>query len=51
MYSYTAKIGQRGLLTIPAALRRELRLKPGDRIDFIDAGNRSYIFETDPEIG
>lgn len=37
----SAKVTSKGQITLPADVRRSLRLKPGDRIDFIrnDAGN------------
>lgn len=32
------KISQKGWVVIPAALRRQYNLKPGDRIRFVDYG-------------
>jgi len=38
----TAKMTSKGQVTIPVAVRKELGLKPGVRIDFYSKGNGEY---------
>ena len=44
----SAKITSKGQVTLPAKLRRELGLKPGDRIDFRknEAGHYELVAQT-----
>jgi len=38
----TATITSKGQTTIPAEVRRRLRLEPGDRLDFIEVADGRY---------
>jgi antitoxin PrlF len=38
----SAKITSKGQITLPASLRKELGLKPGDRVDFIPNAKGGY---------
>jgi AbrB family looped-hinge helix DNA binding protein len=37
------RVGRRGQLTIPRAIRRALRLKEGDRVAFVRRGNEVVL--------
>jgi antitoxin PrlF len=39
----SAKVTSKGQITIPAELRRELNLKPGDHINFAKIGERRFV--------
>ena len=38
----SAKITSKGQITLPASLRKELGLKPGDRVDFVPNAKGGY---------
>jgi len=38
----TATITSKGQVTIPASVRRQLGVKPGDRVEFVEMGNGVY---------
>lgn len=38
----TAKITSKGQVTIPAVVRRELGVQPGDRVDFVRNASGRY---------
>jgi AbrB family looped-hinge helix DNA binding protein len=38
-----AKITTKGQITIPVAIRKSMRLKDGDKVLFIQDGNRYYV--------
>lgn len=38
----SAKITSKGQVTLPASLRKELGLKPGDRVDFVPNAKGGY---------
>jgi AbrB family looped-hinge helix DNA binding protein len=38
-----AKITEKGQITIPAAIRKSMRLRDGDKVLFIQDGNRYYV--------
>jgi AbrB family looped-hinge helix DNA binding protein len=44
---YRAKITSKGQTTIPAELRAELELKPGDRIAFVQRADGSFTIKKD----
>jgi AbrB family looped-hinge helix DNA binding protein len=41
---YSAKITAKGRLTVPSRIRRQLGIKPGTRINFVEEGER-IIFQ------
>ncbi len=43
MNSLIVRIGRRGQVTLPRVLRRQLRLRAGDRIAFIPFGDRFLL--------
>lgn len=42
----TATISTKGQVTLPAEVRRRLKLKPGDRIDFVFDANGRLVVQT-----
>jgi antitoxin PrlF len=38
----SAKVTSKGQITLPASLRKELGLKPGDRVDFVPNAKGGY---------
>jgi antitoxin PrlF len=43
--AFPAKLTSKGQLTIPARLRAELKLRPGDQIKFIEGSDGRYWIE------
>ena len=43
MNSLIVRVGRRGQVTLPRALRRRLRLQAGDRVAFIPFGDRFLL--------
>lgn len=43
MNALIVRIGKRGQITLPSALRRQLRLREGDRVAFVPFGNRFLL--------
>ena len=39
----SAKVTTKGQVTIPSAIRRKLGLEKGDRVQFLDDGDRVYL--------
>ncbi len=39
----TATVTSKGQITIPAAVRAAMRLKTGDRVDFVETSPRHYV--------
>jgi len=39
----SAKVTSKGQITIPAEIRKELNLKPGDHINFAKIGERRFV--------
>ena len=43
MREYVAQVTSRGQLTLPAAIRRELGLKPGDQVAIVVTDDRAEV--------
>jgi AbrB family looped-hinge helix DNA binding protein len=43
----TSSVTKRGQVTIPLAIRRHLKIKPGDRVRFVEHEGRVYISRHD----
>jgi len=40
----TSQITSKGQITIPIAIRKALNLKPGDKVHFVNDGDRAILF-------
>ena len=47
MREYVAQVTNRGQLTLPAAVRRELGLKPGDQVAIVVTNDRAEVRRLD----
>jgi antitoxin PrlF len=46
----TSSVTVKGQVTIPSAIRRQLKIKPGDRVRFVELDGRVFIARQDQKV-